>query len=301
MKPAAVKKRKDWEGVTGGHTFGQKALKRLFSILNVRVGYIVLVFIIPFYLLFRRKGYLAIYHYFRDRHGYPPLKSFWKTYLNHYLFGQMLLDRFAVYAGQQTLFRLETPDNDLFLSMLSRPQGCIVAGAHVGNPELCGYLLKQQAKPINSLIFGGEAKEVQKNRSHVLENNNVRLIPVTDDLSHIFLISKALSDGEMVTIPCDRSYGSSKCVACDFLNGKADFPIGAFVLALQFNVPVVALFAVKVSATRYRVHIIPIPTAPEGLPKKERIGEMTKAFVRELEQIVCLYPEQWFNFYNFWK
>jgi len=211
------------------------------------------------------------------------------------------MDRFAVYANQKNIFRIDNPDNDIFLAMLDDPQGCIMAGSHIGNPELCGYLLKQKKKRINSLIFGGEAKEVQKNRSKILEDNNVRLIPVSDDMSHIFYINEALSNGEIVSMPCDRNFGSDKCVACDFLNGEADFPIGAFVLAIQYNVPVLALFALKISASLYRIHVTSIPFPPNSLSKREQINEMTRTFVRELERITQLYPEQWFNFYKFWK
>lgn len=296
-----VKKEKDWGGVTGGSTFGQKALKILFSLVSVRIGYAILIFIIPFYMLFAHKGYIAIFRYFRRQHGYSPLKSLCKTYKNHYLFGQMLMDRFAVYAGRKNIFEVENPDNDLFLSMLNKPGGFIMAGSHVGNPELCGYLLKQQKKRINSMIFGGEAREVQKNRSEVLENNNVRLIPVTGDMSHIFIINEALSGGEIVSMPCDRTFGSDKHVECDFLNGKADFPVGAFVLAIQFKVPVLAFFVMKISAVRYRIHVILIPTPDHNISKREQISEMTKSFAGKLENIVKRYPEQWFNFYNFWK
>jgi predicted LPLAT superfamily acyltransferase len=290
---------REWKGVTGGSTFGQKAMKVLFSIVNVRVGYFILIFVIPFYMLFARKGYLVIYRYFRKQHGYSVIKSFRKTYRNHYLFGQMMLDRFAVYAGQ-TSFKLDNPNNDVFLSMVHAPHGCIIAGAHIGNPELCGYLLSQDIKRINSLIFGGEAKEVQKNRSMVLNNNNVRLIPVSEDMSHIFLINEILTNGEMVSIPCDRAFGSSKTVECDFLNGKVDFPVGAFVMALQFNVPVIALFVVKISASLYRAYVVSVPVPREG-SKREKINDMTRSFVKILEDIVKKYPEQWFNFYNYWK
>lgn len=294
-------KEKDWKGVTGGSTFGQKALKILFSIASVHIGYAILIFIIPFYMLFARKGYLAIYRYFRCQHGYSVIKSFWKTYQNHYIFGQVILDRFAVYAGRKNIFKIDNPENDIFLSMLDDPEGCIIASSHVGNPELCGYLLKQDTKRINGLIFGGEAVEVQKSRSEILGDNNVRLIPVSNDLSHIFMINEALSNGEIISMPCDRTFGSDKSVECDFLNGKADFPIGAFVLALQFKVKVLALFVLKISASRYRIHVIPIHPPQEGGPKREQINKMTKSFVRELEGIVRKYPEQWFNFYNFWK
>ena len=290
---------REWKGVTGGSTFGQRAMKIIFSIVSVRVGYFILLFVVPFYMLFARSRYLAIYRYFRLQHGCPAMNSFFKTYRNHFLFGQMMLDRFAVYAGQRN-FKLDNPDNDIFLEMVNAPHGCIIAGAHVGNPELCGYLLSQNTKRINGLIFGGEAKEVQKNRSIILGDNNVRLIPVLDDMSHIFLINEALTEGEMISLPCDRSFGSGKTVECDFLNGKADFPVGAFVMALQFNVPVIALFVLKISTKTYRAHIARVPVPLEG-NKREQINEMSRSFAKILEGIVKQYPEQWFNFYSFWK
>jgi predicted LPLAT superfamily acyltransferase len=295
-----VGRERAWEGVTGGNTFGQKAMKTVFSVVHVRIGYAILVVIVPFYMLFARARFLAIYRYFRQQQGYPPMKSFCKSYRNHYLFGQMMLDRFAVYAGQNR-FKVDNPDNDLFLEMVYAQHGCIIASSHVGNPELCGYLLSQKTKRINSMIYGGEAKEVQKNRTKVLEDNNVRLIPVSADMSHIFILNEALTNGEMVSMPCDRAFGSAKTVECDFLSGKADFPIGAFVLAIQFNVPVIALFVLKKTDTLYRIHVISIPFPPKNLSKKEQINEMTKTFVRELEHITKMYPEQWFNFYKFWK
>ncbi|MDR2773737.1 MAG: lipid A biosynthesis (KDO)2-(lauroyl)-lipid IVA acyltransferase [Tannerella sp.] len=292
-------KERAWKGVTGGSVFGQKAMKILFSIVNVYVGYFILLFVIPFYMLFARKGYLAIYRYFRRQHGYPAVKSFFKTYGNHFMFGQMILDRFAVYAGQRN-FKIDNPDNDLFLRMVYAQHGCIVASAHVGNPELCSYLLKQKTKRINSMIFGRETKEVQENRRLALADNNVRLIPVSEDMSHIFLINEALTNGEMVSMLCDRAFGSNKTVECDFLNGKVDFPIGPFALAMQFNVPVIAMFVMKVTASLYRIHVMSLAVPTEG-DKRRQINEMTRSFVKILEGIVKKYPEQWFNFYNFWK
>ena len=292
-------KKRAWTGVTGGNVVGQKAMRIVFSIVPVHIGYAILFFVVPFYMVFARERYLAIYRYFRRRHNYPVMKSFFKAFRNHYLFGQMLLDRFAVYAGQKT-FKADNPDNDLFLEMVYASHGCVMATAHVGNPELCGYLLSQQTKRINGMIFGGEAKEVQKYRTKTLSDNNVRLIPVSEDMSHIFLLNEALTNGEMVSMPCDRAFGSNKTTECDFLNGKADFPVGAFVLALQYDVPVIALFVLKVSVSRYRIHVVRIPTPQEG-NKREQVYRMTRSFAEVLESIVVKYPEQWFNFYDFWK
>jgi len=348
-KPTASPR--EWKGVTGGSTFGQTAMKTMFALVSVRVGYAIMAFVIPFYMLFARKGYLAIYRYFRARHHYPPTKSFLKTYLNHYRFGQTLLDRFAVYAGRRS-FRADNPDNNLFLDMVNSDKGCIIATSHVGNPELCGYLLSQQTKRINSLIFGGEAKVVQQNRSTVLSANNVRLISVETDMSHIFIVNEALRNGEMLSLPCDRLFGSSKTVKCPFLGAEARFPIGGFVMAAQYDLPVIALFVMKASSKVYRIHVFRVtpPASPEADPKRRtadnsisemsenaqatdnvisqtppnspaeyqsssqmsenaqapisirsKAESMARAYASILEDIVKKYPEQWFNFYNFWK
>ncbi|MDR2384313.1 MAG: lysophospholipid acyltransferase family protein [Tannerella sp.] len=291
-------KARQWKGTTGGYTFGQKALKILLSVMDVRMGYAVLLFAVPFYMLKNHREYLAIYHYFRKQWNYPVFKSFYKTYVNHLLFGQMMLDRFAVYAGQKK-FRIENPDNEIFMQMLKNKKGCIMASSHVGNPEICGYLLKQDKKRINGLIYAGEKAEIRKNRTAAFENNNVRTIPVGEDMSHVFTINEALRNGEILTMPCDRIYGSDKSLECRFLNGKARFPVGAFVLATQYQTPLIVIFALKTTASLYKIYISQI-NIPEIADKREKINSMTRSYVHLLENIVKKYPEQWFNFYEFW-
>ena len=294
--------KREWTGVTGGNTLGQKSLLLLFHFFNVTVGYVFLALTVPFYMLFRRKGYLSIYRYFRKHFSCSPLKAFFKTYLNHFIFGQCMLDRFAVYAGRKNFFRLQFTGNEEFHRLLDDKKGFIIASSHTGNFELSGYLLKQDKKRINALIFGGETKEVMENRLRLLNMNNVSIIPVMDDMSHIFTINDALSAGEIVSMPCDRIFGSAKSVKCDFLSGKADFPLGAFTLAAHFDVPVVAIFVMKESATNYHIYIKPIVINDSvQVSKREKTELLTRRFVESLEETVRKYPEQWFNFYQFWK
>jgi predicted LPLAT superfamily acyltransferase len=292
-----------WEGVTGGSTLGQKALLFLFHSVNVTVGYFFLAFVVPFYMLFGRKGYLSIYKYFRKHFSYSPLKAFLKTYQNHFVFGQCMLDRFSVYAGRKNFFHLKFTGNDEFHRLLDEEKGFIIASSHVGNFELSGYLLKQDKKRINAMVFGGETKEVMENRLKALKMNNISIIPVVDDMSHIFTVHEALSAGEIVSMPCDRIFGSAKSVECDFLSGKADFPIGGFTLAASFDVPVVSIFAIKENVSNYHVYVKPL-TLDDSIKvssKREKAELLTREFAKELETIVRKYPEQWFNFYEFWK
>jgi predicted LPLAT superfamily acyltransferase len=294
---------RQWQGNTGGGTFGQRALILLFSVLGLRPLYVVLMFVVPFYMLFARKGYLSVYHYFRQQFGYSAWKSFCKTYQNHYLFGQVILDRFAVFAGKKNAFEVEIIGNEHYERLSNSEKGFIMAGSHVGNFEIGGYLLNSTKKKINALIYAGETQTMQKNRSKILNNNNINLIPVLNDMSHLFAVNTALQNGEIVSMPCDRNHGSTKNVTCDFLRGKAEFPVGAFALATSFDVEVLAIFCIKISAKKYKVFVQPCSGEPVCAPstKKEKIEKIVFSYVHELENIVKQYPEQWFNFYEFWK
>lgn len=302
MSKTSILDAQEWQGVTGGKTLGQKALLFLFHFHNVTVGYVFLALVVPFYMLFARKRYLAIYRYFRKQFRYAPLKAFFKTYKNHFVFGQCMLDRFAVYAGRKNFFQMEITGNEEFYKLLNHEKGFIIATSHVGNFELCGYLLKQDKKQINALVFGGETKEIMENRLKFFKVNNVSIIPMCSDMSHLFAINEALSAGEIVSMPCDRNLGSAKSVECDFLSGKADFPIGAFTLAAHFDVPVVSIFVMKKSVSNYHVYVQPIIIEDSmNVSKREKATLLTRKFVKELEEVVRKYPVQWFNFYNFWK
>jgi predicted LPLAT superfamily acyltransferase len=307
-------KTKEWTGVTGGNTLGQKALLFLFHFFNVTVGYFILIWVIPFYMLFG-SGYSHIYKYFRNHHYYSPLKAFLKTYINHFIFGQCMLDRFAVFAGRKNFFTMKTTGNEEFYRLLEEEKGFIIVSSHLGNFELCGYLLKQDRKMINALAFGGETKEIMKNRAKWFAVNNVNIIPVFDDMSHLFALHKALTNGEIVSISCDRSIGFGKSIECDFLSGKVDFPVGAFSLAAHFDIPVLSVFVIKKSVSNYHVFVKPITISDNSISeirqfenlkvmkisKREKAERLTQEFVKELEYMDKKHPEQWFNYYKFWK
>jgi predicted LPLAT superfamily acyltransferase len=301
-----MSKNSKWKGNTGGGTLGQRGLIFFFRWWNLRFGYTIMAVVVPFYMLFAHKNYMSIYLYFRQHFGFSKWKSFCKTYRNHFLFGQIILDRFAVFAGKKHCFDVEIIGNEYLQNLANGEKGFIMAGSHVGNFEIGGYLLCSDKKPINALIYAGETATMQDNRTKIMSGNNIRLIPVLSDMSHLFAVNAALQNGEIVSMPCDRNHGSTKSVEYDFLNGKADFPVGAFTLAATFDVEVLAVFCIKISTKKYKIFVQPVNggvahNAATTTTKHEQINEMVFSYVKELENIVKQYPEQWFNYYKFWK
>ena len=141
-----------------------------------------------------------------------------------------------------------------------------------------------------------------ENRSRLLSANNIKMIPVGDDMSHVFAINNALSEGQIVSIPGDRVFGSPRTVESELLGGTIQLPYGPYAMAAQRGVPVMAIFVMKESAYRYQVYIRRLnPDESAGkVSRNEMTGKLARRFSEELESVLLKYPEQWFNYYDFW-
>ena len=290
-----------WKGVTGGGNFGQRALIFIFRHCNVRVGYAMMYFAMPFYLIFAGKARRASMHYFGWVYGYGFWKSLWKCWCSYINFGKVILDRFAVFAGQKDRFQVEEDRMDLFNDLMTQPGGFMMVGSHTGNYEICGYLLRQDVKKIYTLVFGGEGEILQRQRNAQWVQNNVEMVPVADDMSHLFVINEALQEGGIVSMPADRLLGSSKSITCKFGQAVADFPVGPFSVAAIRRVPVLAVFVFRKATYRYKVIVRRIDADENIRQPKARAEAMAKEYVDLLYQQVSENQCQWFNFFEFFR
>lgn len=288
----------EWKGRTDGLPWMIRSLVAVMKVLDRRAIYLVMALIVPFYMIFNRKGYKAIYRFFRQRFGFGPLKSFLRVYANHFRFGQVIVDRYAAFAGKR--FRFGFDGNDLFLSMLNEPGGFVQLSSHIGNYEMVGYSLTSTTKKINGLFYGGESEVMMDFRRKILSMHNIGLIEVNGSMDHIFQMNAAIDRGEIVSMTGDRMLGSSKSLKCSFMGADARFPMGPFALAVQKNVPVVAVFCMRGKWGVYNVYVRKITCNP-GLQPRASMQDMAQKFAAELESIVRMYPTQWFNYYDFWN
>jgi predicted LPLAT superfamily acyltransferase len=263
--------------------------------------YPILSIVVLFYMIFSRTGFKSIWFYFRKIHRYGLSKSIIKTYKNHFLFGQNLFDKFALYAGKKDTLKISITGQEIFDDIINSPKGAIIASSHVGNFEISGYLLRQTKKCINGIIYGEENPVIQQYRKKILEANNVFQIPILEDMSHIFIINNVLTKGEILTMPCDRVFTGNKIVTLSFMGQLADFPTGAYHLATKFDVPVITLFVMKESFKHYHIFLNRIDNySTDTFSANEKVDVLVRNYVAELEKILKEYPEQWYNFYKFW-
>lgn len=289
-----------WSGKTGGTQWQLRALIVIFRYVDVRVMYAVMSVYLPFYMIFRPKAFASIFSYFRKSFGKNFLQAFCLTFCNYFRFEQVILDRFALYAGRKFFFKIH--DEEINKFYVSKEDGLFVIASHIGNYEIAGYSFKMPTeKKIHVPIFSNEVETVMQNRQKIFTKNQISLIPIKEDLSHIFLLNQALSNGDIVSMHGDRRLSSQqKCVKCEFFARKADFPLGPFQLAASSGKNIRTMFVMKEAWNKYSIFSSQLVVNQE-INRKERAADLAQQYAKDLEKIVKKYPTQWFNYFDFWK
>lgn len=110
-----------WQGQTDGRPWMLRSLIAIFRRVDVRLLYGVMAVVVLFYMVGNRNGYRAMRDFFRRRMGYGRWRTLRAVYANHFRFGQVILDRFAVYAGRR--FRIEIEHNEYSANWSPVPKG----------------------------------------------------------------------------------------------------------------------------------------------------------------------------------
>lgn len=289
---------KQWDGATYGTGWMHRTLIRSLRFLDVRLFYwFSYIFVIPVALI-KNPSRRSSYAFYREALGFGRLKSALQTYLNHCMFAQVVIDRFAMYAGKR--FEIEIDGDEVFQSLISQPEGFIQLSSHVGNYEIAGYSLSSGSKTINAVVYGHEKQSVMDNRNSMFTKTGTRMIPIKEDMSHLFEIDRALVGGDIVSFPSDRYMGDARTIECEFFSRKAKFPMGPFSVATMRGLNVLAINVMKEGAKKYHIYITELPY-DKSASRKQQMTSLLSAYVAELERILRKYPSQWYNFYDFWN
>ncbi len=292
-----------WKGKTRGGLFGYRLFITILKFFGLPVAYFFLRFVVIYFFLFSPKSFRTTFYYFNKVLNYNVFFSFIKIYKSYFVFGQVLLDKIAILAGFKTNFTFDFDGENHLRKMVTDSTGGLLISAHVGNFEIAEHLLKRLNTKINIVMYDAEHKKIKDYLSDILAKQNVNIIVIKNDFSHIFEINNALKNKELVCIHGDRFVKGSKTLSCDFLGKRASFPTGPFYLTVKFIVPVSFVFAMKDTKSHYHFYATPAQKYeyPQNLEKRNAVLELIiKQYITELEKIVYKYPEQWFNYYDFW-
>lgn len=289
-----------WQGRSKGNKTGYQIFVWILKHFGVLPGYFLLRFVAFYFFLFSYKSSRQVYSLYHKRLGYGRLRSVFKIYRNYYLLGQSIIDKVVIMSGIKNKFTYHFDGEENLREIASLQKGGMLLSAHIGNWDIAGHLLKRLDTRINIVMFDGEQEQIKEYLASVTGKKSVNIIFIKNDLSHIYEISEAFKNNELVCMHADRFIEGNKTMTTDFLGEKARFPMGPFVLASRFKVPVSYVFAVKESDLHYHLFASKIKNY-DHLDKTIVMQEMLQEFSKEMEIKVKQYPEQWSNYYNFWN
>ncbi len=286
----------EWHGKSRGTPLGYRIFIGVLKYLGLRFAYLILIFVAFYFVIFDLPASKRSFNFFHKKIGYGKLKSLLKVYHNYYIFGQVLLDKVAVMSGIDTNFTYEVENREKLLAFSQMNRGGMLISAHAGNWELAGHFLnKLQAKKANILMLDEEHGYIKDLLEDVMTEKEMNIIPLKRDGSHVFAIHKVLKNQEIICTHGDRHMEGIKTVTADFMGQPALFPAGPFYLAQRFKVPYIFFFAAKKKFKHYKFYYSPIYEPDTSL------DEIVQNFANDLEGFLREYPEQWFNFHDFWK
>ena len=263
---------------------------------DIRVFYVIMsVFIIPVTLIVS-PGARLTYHYYHLRRKYGVAKAIWATYRNHCIFGQTVIDKFAMYAGHR--FEVKYTGLEKYNEIAASDKPLIQLSAHIGCNEIIGYSLRVPKK-CNVLVYGGENEALMNYRKELFEKMNMNMIPVGTEDADIEEMVACLERGEALSVFADRFSNPKKVVTSKLLGYDVKLARGPFSLAVNMGVDVYMVTAMKEKDGSYSASV-KFLEYDKTLSHREQRQQLADQYTAEIDRILEIYPLQWFNYFNLW-
>ncbi len=230
--------------------------------------------------------------------------TFWDAYKHIRRFVNVTLDRIFLLSGKHQHFELKRTGNEHLHALTDAKKGAILLGAHMGSFEAMRIGGAEEEFLINIVGHFENAKMINSILTDLNPEIASRVIHVGQDpIGSALTLRERLADGEMVAILGDRTGINDKTVTVNFLGRPAEFPAGPFLLASILRAPVYLVFGLYFEPNRYELFCEPF-VERVNLPRGNRqaaLQETVQRYADRLEHYCRLAPDNWFNFYDFWK
>jgi len=290
-----------WKGKTRGGTAGYKIFIFLLQNINIQFSYALLRVVAAYFWVFSNKQ--PLFYFYQTRLNFSRWKSYSAIYKNYVMLGQCLLDKIVVMAGIKNKFTYDFIGEEYLHELAESKSGGILIGAHFGNWEIAGHLLRRISIKVHIVMLDAEHEKIKALLQNV-SKEKLSVIPIKNNFDHLYAIEEALAKGELIAIHGDRFLPGAKKVTCTFLGEEALFPTGPFYMASKFKVPVSFVSAIKTGKFHYRLNATKPGLINYTFKLKTRnqdLRKLVEPFALNLEKLVAENPTQWFNFYQFWS
>ncbi|WP_181197451.1 LpxL/LpxP family acyltransferase [Enhygromyxa salina] len=285
-----------------GSRLGIRALLVVTRVLGRRGARALLRLIMLYFVLFAGDARRAS-RAFHARVG--RRSSFWTAYRHLLRFAEVALDRVFLVRGELDHFEFDREGTQLMRDAVAEGRGAILLGAHFGSFEAMRAAGRDSSLPINILAHNDNARMIAAFLDEVSGGQSkVRVIEVDpSDRTYILSVKQRIDEGELVAVLGDRLGLNDRFTTAEFFGAPARFPSGPYIMASVLRCPVFMVFGTYVAPRRYVLRCELLATQVE-LPRaarEEAIAGYAQQYAARLEHYARAAPDNWFNFYDFWR
>jgi len=274
-----------------GSALGHKVILTIYKLFGYRFVSFILKFIAFYYALFTPSVRASLQSFYD---GIAKELTF-RTYYEHILsFAHSIFDRFISRIAPEEL-SFERENREAFMGL---KEGGVVLLSHVGGWATAAHSLKAEIPPMHIVMREAQQekiKRLEREKKRVNEGG-VKIIDLNDGaIAANIQIANALMNKEVIAMMTDRVIDERKKIEVEFLGRKVFINQNPFEIAHRFHKKLVATFVVSIGVAKYKLIFREIDVAEKSLQ------EVAQAYMSILEDIIKVYPNQWYNFYDFFN
>ena len=268
------------------------------SLLPLRVLYLLSDF--AFFVLYRVVGYRKKVVYANLQQAFPTkteeerhriAKKFYRNFTDSFIEFIKLMS-----ASPRYILKHFHGDYSLPARLYAEKKRCQVLLSHNFNWEWACLAIQLEIKQIFLVVYMPITnKVVDRIFIKVRSRTHSALVPATDISRAIMPFRKKIY---MLGLVADQNPGDpAGALWFQFFGRPTPFVSGPENGARRGDIPVLFCKFLKERRGYYRVHIELLEEHPASLPP----GELTRKYVRKLEEFISQYPEQWLWSHRRWK
>jgi KDO2-lipid IV(A) lauroyltransferase len=178
----------------------------------------------------------------------------------------------------------------------SSNNGLIIPTAHLGNWELAGFVVGYLGFRAHGIGLSQPDSRIEGIFKKLREKGNVIVHPFKGGAAGVY---KALKNNEIATIVSDRDINHDG-IKVEFMGKCITFPRGIGVLAYKSGARSAIGYLVREN-NKYIARLSEEIIVDRNLNEEGFVQEYVKKFAEKLESLVKKYPDQWFNFFDYFE
>jgi KDO2-lipid IV(A) lauroyltransferase len=215
-------------------------------------------------------------------------------------YAQAITNMYAAHLGQRIPVEPEFIGHAGLKDILDAKRGAVAVTGHMGYWQITPFLMAARGWLPPMTMAMAEEPNRQLGEFEQQFRSKFRIVYTTSSPFATLSLASVLSKGEFVGMQLDRHLGGAH-VMLPFCGRPAPFPLGPATLARATSSPLVPVF-VLAHRDRRRCRVI-VEKPIEVARTRDRDADVRDAMARAVEvyeRYVRRYPEQWFNFHDFW-